>query len=522
MAGKTKDMGDIRQVLMLHQAGYSNRQIARETPINKETVNNYMKTVSELKLDIAALLRMEDPELERMFHQGNPAYTDERMDVFIKELPYYKEQLKDKHVTRLLLWEEYKQRHPNGYGKSQFFFHLKQNLVAAKAPTAVLTYTYDPGLYLFVDYAGDKLEYIDSETGEIIQVEVFVAALPYSDYEFAFCVPSQKLEDYLYAMRRCFEFIDGVPKIVVCDNLKAAVIKASHYEPTLNRAFEDMGAFYHFAIVPCQPHSPTQKALVESAVRRVYHHVYAKLRGRTFYSLQELNAAIEKLIREHNQTRMQKRPYSREERFLAKERASLQALPEGEFEIKYYAHPKVQYNNFIELGKEKHQYSVPYQYIGQKADVIFTRSIVKIFIQGKLVATHQRSFTWGYTYVREHLASQNNAIMERSPQDFIERGARVTVNCRKYMEALFDPERTSTPPEVFYKTANMILALGRKSDYSHFDKACEVCIELNVFSGRRFESVLKGPMLMSDTKDEDNLPPTPTNHENMRGAQHYA
>ncbi|EGN56054.1 hypothetical protein PRBRB14_04300 [Hallella multisaccharivorax DSM 17128] len=110
MAGKTKDMGDIRQVLMLHQAGYSNRKIARETPINKETVNNYMKTVSELKLDIPTLLRMEDPELERMFLQGNPAYTDERMDVFIKELPFYKEQLKDKHVTRLLLWEEYKQR----------------------------------------------------------------------------------------------------------------------------------------------------------------------------------------------------------------------------------------------------------------------------------------------------------------------------------------------------------------------------------------------------------------------------
>ena len=443
------------------------------------------------------------------------------MDVFLRELPYYKEQLTDKHVTRLLLWEEYRQRHPDSYGKSQFFFHLKQNLVAAKSPTAVLTYTYEPGLYIFVDYAGDKLHYTDPQTGEIIDVEVFVAALPYSGLEYAICVPSQRLEDYLFAMRRCLEDIGGVPKIVVCDNLKAAVIKASVHEPTLNRAFQDMGAFYHFEIVPCQPHSPTQKALVESAVRRAYQNIYARLRDREFFSIEELNEAIRRLLREYNQTRMQKRPYSREERFHAKEKDALQPLPEGKYEIRYYASLKVQTNNFIELGREKHQYSVPYQYIGQQATVVYTRSIVKIYVCNELVATHPRAFSWGYTYKDEHLASNNRAVMQRKPDDFIGRAIHVSYACQRYIQALFDPGRTSTPPEVFYKTANMILALRRNYDLAAYDRACDFCRENGIFTGRRFKSVLANIKALPDG-DEQPQAPVPTNHANMRGAQHYA
>jgi transposase len=312
MAGIIVDMSKIKQMLQLSEAGHSNRKIALELGINKETVNNYMQLIRNGRLDIRQLLKMDDPELERRFHAGNPAYTDSRMKTFLEELPVMKASLSQKHVTRFLVWQEYIGRHPDGYGKSQFFYHLKQNLVAAKGPSAVLTDTYLPGEKLYVDFAGDKLEYVDPETGEIIKVEVFVATLPYSDYAYAVCVPSQKLEDFVHAIRMCLEYIGGVPLILVTDNLKAAVVKADRYEPKLNKGLEDMGNFYHFAVVPCQPRSPTQKALVEDEVRLVYRRIYARLRGRQFYSLQDLNKAVQALLKDHNQTRMQKRPYSRE------------------------------------------------------------------------------------------------------------------------------------------------------------------------------------------------------------------
>lgn len=247
MAGTTKDMSLIKQVLQLKQAGESNRGVSRKLPIDKETVNGYVNTVKANGWNISDLLEIDDPELERMFHAGSPAYTDRRMEEFLILLPRYRELLTDSksHVSRQVLFDEYRATHPDGYGKSQFYYHLKQNLVAKKDVTAVLANTYRPGEKLMVDFAGDKLSYVDAETGEVIKVEVFVACMPYSDYTYVICVPSQKTEDFLYAIRMCLEHLGGVPPILTPDNLKSAVISNDRHEPKLNKALEDMGNYYH-------------------------------------------------------------------------------------------------------------------------------------------------------------------------------------------------------------------------------------------------------------------------------------
>lgn len=259
------------------------------------------------------LLCKEDPELDRMFHAGNPAYSDPRMDYFLSWLPYYKEQLGNSklHVPRQLLYEEYKQACPEWYSKSQFYFHLKQNKVAQKDYMAVLSETYRPGEKLMMDFAGDKLSYTDMETGETVKVEVFVASMPYSDYTYVICIRSQKTEDFLFAIRMCLEHLGGVPPILVPDNLKSAVISNDRHEPRQNKALEDMGNHYHFVVLPCDPREPTQKALVEDKVKTTYNRIYAKLRNRTFHSIIELNRAVLELLSLFNKTRMQKRPYSR-------------------------------------------------------------------------------------------------------------------------------------------------------------------------------------------------------------------
>lgn len=184
MAGKITSMSKIKQVLIMHKQGMSNRDIASEIGINKCTVNEYMRKVRLDTLSIDELLALDDPVLEGRLCAGSPAYTDPRMAEFLKELPYFVEQLKIPHVTRFLLWEEYIKKHPNGYGKSQFFFHLKQNLVAEKTPVAVLANRYEPGKELFIDFAGDTLQYIDPSTGEVVETQVFVATLPYTDYAY--------------------------------------------------------------------------------------------------------------------------------------------------------------------------------------------------------------------------------------------------------------------------------------------------------------------------------------------------
>jgi len=520
MAGTIVSMSAIKQVLQMHQWGYTNRCIAKEIGIDKGTVNKYVNIFKASGMSIRELLKMDDPLLERKFNAGNPAYTDERMKVFLEELPMYLEKLGHKHVTRFLVWQEYIKMHPDGYGKSQFFFHLKQNLVASKGPTAMLTDTYVPGEKLYVDFCGDHLNYIDIDTGEVIKCEVFVATLPCTDYAYAICVPSQKVEDFLHAIRMCFEYIGGVPKILVTDNLKSAVVKPDRYEPKINKALQDMGNFYHFAVIPCNPYSPTHKALVEDQVRLVYRRIYAKLRDRQFYSIEALNKAVWGLLEEHNRTRMQKRQYSREEHFHAIEKAALQPLPEGIYEMKCYADVHVQRNGYVEISKDKHNYSVPYTMVGKKARIIFTRSIVKIYVDSVCVATHRRTYGWGYTTVPEHMASNNRIILERSPQYYMERAYNLSHDFGLYVTELFSSKRSSNPPEIYYKTCNLMIGLHKKYDDKAFDATCRDCLKNGVFSGRRFENILKHKIMYPC--DVPNLEaPVPTNHGNMRGTHYY-
>ena len=449
MAGTVKDMSLIKQVLQLKQLGESNRGIAKKLPINKETVNSYMSKVESNKWKIDELLQVDNLELERMFHAGSPAYTDVRIQDFLSMLPYIKEQLSDpkNHVTRQVLYDEYKQKFPNGYGQSQFYHHLKQNLVAKKDVVAVLSNTYKPGEKLMVDFAGDKLGYVNVETGEMVKIEVFVATMPYSDYTYVVCVPSQKTEDFLYAIRMCLEHLGGVPPILTPDNLKSAVISNDRHEPKLNKALEDMGNYYHFVVLPCDPVSPTQKAIVEDAVRISYSRIHAKLRNRTFYSLLELNQAVWELMEKHNQTRMQKRPYSREERFHAMEKDNLKPLPAEPYEMRYYADLKVQVNCHIELRSNKttHFYSVPYIHVGKQARVVYTRSWVNIYVDNRQVASHLREYGYGFTTIKEHMASNCRISMERSAAYYIEKTKWISADCHEYVKLIFDPQRTNQP-----------------------------------------------------------------------------
>lgn len=167
------------------------------------------------------------------------------------------------------------------------YYHLKQNLVAKKDITAVLSNAYRLGEKLMVDFASDNLSYVDPDTGEIINIGAFVACMPYSGYTYVICVPLQKTEDFLYAIRMCLEHLGGVSPILTPDNLKSTVISNDRHEPELNKALDYMENYYHFVVLPCNPASPIQKALIEDSVRITYSRIYARLCNHTFHSFME-------------------------------------------------------------------------------------------------------------------------------------------------------------------------------------------------------------------------------------------
>jgi len=428
-------------------------------------------------------------------------------------LGYYESELKRKHVTRRILWQEYRSEQHQGYGYTQFCYHLSQQLIARK-PTMVLNHA--PGEKLFVDFAGDKLSYVDKNTGEIIECQVFVACLPYSDYSFAMAVPSQSIEDFLYALACALAFFGGVPQVLVTDNLKSAIVKANRYDPDVNRALEDFANHYGLTVIPTRVRKPRDKALVENQVKIIYSRVFAKLRNTKFYSLQELNNAIFALVKIHNQTRMQQKDCCREEIFLSEEKPLLKSLPENNFEIKNYKTLTVAKNNHIYLLPDKHYYSVPYIYIGQKATVILTRKLVSIYIQNKSVAVHQRNYTKGrYTTEPTHLCSQHRHYLERSPEYYIKKAAERSKTLQQLFEKIFDQGRY---PETLYRSCNGILNLHQKSDSIEFEKACRVALEVENYSYTFLVNVLKNKTFT--LLSEIILNPLPQ-HNNTRGASYY-
>ena len=174
MAGKTKIMSQIKQLLLLKKQGVSNRKAALIVGMNKETANNYVGKALSDPLGIDGLLALEDLVLEHRLKGGNPAYTDERFEVFKKLLPYLEDEMsrsKKTHVNLTTLWEEYRAEHPDGYSLTQFRFHYRQNANAgAEKPSTVLSDLHVPGEKLYLDYAGDTLGYVDMQTGERVRV----------------------------------------------------------------------------------------------------------------------------------------------------------------------------------------------------------------------------------------------------------------------------------------------------------------------------------------------------------------
>jgi transposase len=152
----------------------------------------------------------------------------------------------------------YRAIHPDGFGYSWFCEHygaFKSRL----RPT--MRQSHVAGEKLFVDFAGDTIDVIDPVTGEVRPMKLFVAAMGASNYIFAQARASEQIADWIGAYVDLFAFLGGVPKFIVCDNLKAAVTNPDRYEPGLNRSYLELAEHYGTAILPARPCKPRDKGV---------------------------------------------------------------------------------------------------------------------------------------------------------------------------------------------------------------------------------------------------------------------
>ncbi|MFH1778194.1 MAG: IS21 family transposase [Candidatus Omnitrophota bacterium] len=350
--GQELTMRKIREILRLGlQCGLSNREISRSCNVSRSTVSKYLETVRRENITYPELVKMEDGQLSEVFNQKRPGPTCKPQP----DWAYIHQELKKKGVTLTLLWQEYKEIHPEGYQSTQFCEHYHRWRKKLKLS---LRQTYKAGEKMFVDYAGQTVPMHNRLTGKIAEASIFVAALGASNYTYAEAQADETLGNWIGGHVRTFEYFDGVAKTTIIDNLKSGVTKACRYEPDLNPAYNDMALHYGTAVIPARIRKPQDKAKVENAVQLVSRWILARLRKRTFFSLGELNQAIRELLSELNNKPFQKLTGSRLSVFKDIEQAALLPLPQYRYQFAQWKKAKVNIDYHVELFG--HYYSVPY------------------------------------------------------------------------------------------------------------------------------------------------------------------
>jgi len=361
MARKRINMKKIREIIRFKETtNMSERKIARALNISRPVVAQYIKDFNASGLTYEETEDMPDSRFLALFEKQRNKRCSKYEDIS-KLFPYFVTELKKTGVTLMILWNEYQKKHPGGYSYSQFCYHFQ---VWRNASKVTMHIEHKAGDKMFVDYAGDKLVVVDRE-GKEQSVEVFVAILGASQLTYAEASLSQKSEDWIRSNERAFIYCGGVTQAIVPDNLKSGVTQSNRYEPGINIMFDDFARHYQTVILPARVRRPQDKALVENAVNLVYQRIYAPLRNRIFYSLEELNEAMWDLLEQHNNTPFQRLKTSRRELFDNIEKQVLKPLPKERYAIKQCKELTVQFNYHVELREDRHYYSVPWQLKGK-------------------------------------------------------------------------------------------------------------------------------------------------------------
>jgi len=508
--GQELSMRNIREVLRLGMTcGSSAREIGRSLRITHPTAQKYLLAAKEAGLTWDEVKAMDDESLSRMVRSAS------KDPVPSKSLPDYAvvhQELKKKSVTMILLWQEYKATHPDGYQETQFRQYYYK---FARSLEVSMRQRHKAGESMFVDYAGQTVPIHDRATGKVSLAQIFVAALGASNYSFAEATPDQGMASWIGSHVRAFEYFGGVSDKVVLDNLKAGVTSPCRYEPDINPTYADMIAHYGTVAIPARVRHPKDKAKVENAVLVVERWILAALRNRKFFSIAELNQAIKELLFKLNQRRFKKLDGSRESVFLALEKPCLKPLPDRPYEFALWKKARVNMDYHIDI--DGHYYSAPYILAHEEVNVRHTTRTVEIFHNGRRVGSHAKDSRRGHhTTIREHMPKSHQQYLEWTPTRIIERAKVIGPKTAELVEYVLGNREF---PQQGYRTCLGIIRLAKEYSAERLEAACRRALTINACSYRSVHSILDRGL---DRYPVYQLAETvAVAHENIRGGEYF-
>ena len=506
-------MRHIQEILRLkHQSQLSIREIARSCGLPASTVGDYLKRAQAAGIAWPLPDGQDEKELlDRLL--ATPVEAPPPDCPALPDWPCIHKELSRKKVTLMLLWQEYRQAQPQGYGYSRFC-ELYQLWADTLEP--VLRQVHEPGQKMFVDWAGQTVPIHNAQDGSLSQGHLFVAVLGASNKTYVEAFENEQLDAWIRAHCHAWAFFKGVSRITVPDNLKTGVVHPCRYEPLLHRTYQELAEHYGTVVIPARIKKPRDKAKVEGGVLIAERQILAALRDRRFFNVGELNQAISPFLAKLNEQPFQKLEGSRNSWFESLERSQLLPLPATAFELGAWSRAKV--NIDYHAAVENHFYSVPHQLIHQVLDVRLTDTTVEFFAQGKRVAAHRRSHVNGRsTTLEEHRPKAHQKYLQWTPSRILEWVATIGPQCVLVVERILAEK---PHPEQGYRSALGIIRLAKAAGNPRMEAACRRALHFGTCSYGSLKSILQNN-LEAQPLEAQAPPPSPI-HENLRGSPYYA
>lgn len=511
MAQERLTMRKISEVLRLKwECGLSNRATARSCSISHSTVAETLRRAQEAGLSWPLPADMGEDTLYELLFPKTPQFSTRVIPC--PDWSVVHTELHKKGVTLRLLWIEYREAHPDGYGYSQFCALYRE---WAKRLKPSMRLPHKGGEKVFVDYAGQTVPVVNPHTGEVHQAQIFVGVLGASNYTYAEAHESQELPNWIGAHVRMFAFFGGVPEVVVPDNLKAGVTHPCRYEPDLNPTYQDLAQHYGTAVIPTRVRKPKDKAKAEVGVQVVERWILARLRNRTFFSLAELNQAIRELLEELNTRPMEHLERSRRELFEELDRPALKPLPERPYQFATWKKARVNIDYHIEF--EKHYYSVPYTLIHKEVYVRATQAMIEVFHNNRRVASHRRVKAPGrHTTLSEHMPPAHQKYLEWSPERITRWTQTIGPHTTQLVQAILDSRQH---PEQAYRSCLGLLRLGDRYGQERLEAACRRALPAGIHSYKGVKNILDAKLDQVEFDEPSTV--VPDAHANIRGQAYY-
>ena len=503
-------MRQLRQMLRLHHDGVSAREIGRTLRVARSTVQDNLARARTAGMGWPLPVDLTDDILEQRLFASSGVKPGRRRHSE-PDWAALSRELKRPGVNLMVLWEEYREAHPGGYGYSRFC-DLYREFERRLSP--VMRQHHVAGDKVFVDYSGKKIGIVDPSTGEVREAEVFIAVLGASSYTYAEASWTQTLPDWIGAHVRMFRFFDGVPRLVVPDNLKSGVHKASFYDPEINRSYAMMAAHYGVAILPARPYRPRDKAKVEAGVRFAQTYILGRLRHQTFFSLDQANRAIAEMVTRINTHVMRRLKVCRSDLFTSVEKPALRSLPASDYEFAEWRLARVNIDYHIEAAN--YYYSVPHALIHTQVDVRITSRTIEVFHRGKRVAAHQRRYGGPrHGTDPEHMPSAHRRYAAWTPERFRQWARTIGPNTEGWVIAVL----ASRPhPEHGFRTCLGAMRLFRGVDQARAEAVAARALAIGALAAKSVASILNNNLDRAPRAAETI---TVIEHPNLRGPGYF-